>query len=112
LSQDTKAAFQKLDSAIINLQNSFQIDPKNPETSSKLSLCYYYSDDCDNAWKYYYIRDALGGQPIDERYTKDLKKNVSRQNKRLITAATSYAALLPVLVSLRTSVYLTLRTIA
>ena len=74
LSQDTKAAFQKLDSAIINLQNSFQIDPRNPETSSKLSLCYYYKDDCDNAWKYYYIRDALGGQPIDEKYAKDLKK--------------------------------------
>lgn len=72
--QDIKGAFQRLDSAIVNLQKSFQKNPKNPETSSKLSLCYYYKDDCANAWKYYYIRDALGGQPINEQYTRDLKK--------------------------------------
>jgi len=76
---DTKGALQKLDSAIVYLQKSYEKDPKSPETSFKLSLCYYYKDDCDNAWKYYQIREKLGGEAINEKYTSDLGKKCKRK---------------------------------
>lgn len=67
-------AEQFLDTAIIYMNKSYQIDPSDQNTSFKLSVAYWNKDDCENAWKYYDACKALGGQPITDEYTKDLKK--------------------------------------
>jgi Tfp pilus assembly protein PilF len=72
-------ARENLDSAINYLKKSYQIDPKDENTLFKLSTVYYYADDCENAWKYYDECKKLGGRPITESYTKDLKKKCKRK---------------------------------
>ncbi|MDI3318283.1 tetratricopeptide repeat protein [Pinibacter soli] len=69
---DEKMALTYLDSAIIYLTKSFQLDKTDPNTSFKLSICYYQKKDCTNAWKYYNDCKSVGGQPITEDYTKAL----------------------------------------
>ena len=68
-----------LDSALIYLNKSYQLDPKDQNTTFKLSTLYFYNSDCDNSWKYYDECKALGGQPITEDYTKDLKEKCKRK---------------------------------
>lgn len=71
---DEKNAKSNLDSAIVYMNKSYQLDNKDQNTLYKLSICYWLNDDCDNAWKYYDECKVLGGQPITEDYTNDLKK--------------------------------------
>lgn len=71
---DEKGALTNLDSAITYMTKSYQLDPTDQNTTFKLSICYWNKGDCDNAWKYYDVCNALGGQPITEDYTTDLKK--------------------------------------
>ena len=68
-----------LDSALKYLKKSFQADPKDKNTSFKLSAVYFYREDCTNAWKFYDECKALGGQPITEEYTKELMKKCKRR---------------------------------
>ncbi len=68
-----------LDSALTYMTMSYHIDPTDQNTTFKLSTSYYYKGDCDNAWKFYDECMALGGQPITEAYTKDLKKKCKRK---------------------------------
>jgi tetratricopeptide (TPR) repeat protein len=77
---DEKGALRNLDSAIIYMTNSYQLDPLDQNTSFKLSICYWNKGDCSNAWKFYDLCKALGGKPITEEYTKDLKKKCNRKN--------------------------------
>lgn len=76
---DENGAMTNLESAISYMVKSYQLDPTDQNTSFKLSICYWNKGDCDNAWKYYNICKALGGQPITEDYTKDLKKKCKRK---------------------------------
>ncbi len=76
---DKKQALTNLESAITNMIKSYQLDPTNQNTTFKLSVCYWNKGDCDNAWKYYDICKALGGQPITEDYTNELKKKCRRK---------------------------------
>jgi tetratricopeptide (TPR) repeat protein len=69
---DDKKALIHLDSAIIYLTKSFQLDKADPNTSFKLSICYYQKKDCINAWKYYNECKSVGGQPITEDFTNAL----------------------------------------
>ena len=71
-------AKENLDSAIYYLQKSYQIDPIDENTLFKLSTVYYYTEDCENAWKYYNECKKLGGRPITESYTKDLEKKCKK----------------------------------
>jgi tetratricopeptide (TPR) repeat protein len=71
-------AIKLLDSAITYMTKSYQIDMKDQNTTFKLSICYWNKGDCDNAWKYYNICQELGGQPITEDYTNDLKKKCKK----------------------------------
>lgn len=64
-----------LNSAITYLTKSYNIDPKDQNTSFKLSVCYFQKKDCDSALKYYNICKALGGQPIGDDYTDALRKS-------------------------------------
>jgi len=68
---DTKASIL-LDSAINYLSESYQLDKKDPNTTFKLSICYYQKKDCKNAWRYYEECKLVGGQPITEDFTKAL----------------------------------------
>ena len=68
-----------LDSALNYMNKSFQLDPKDQNTAYKLSTTYYYKGDCSNAWKYFDDCKKLGGRPITEEYTKDLKKKCKRK---------------------------------
>ncbi|HEY8784333.1 tetratricopeptide repeat protein [Flavobacterium sp. UBA6046] len=63
----------KLNTALDLLKRSYSIDPKNTSTTYKLSICYFLSKDCINAWKFYNECQKLGGQPIAENYTNALK---------------------------------------
>ncbi len=76
---DEKSALTNLDSAITYMVKSYQLDPKDQNTTFKLSICYWNKDDCDNAWKYYDICKELGGQPITEDYTIELKEKCKRK---------------------------------
>ena len=78
-SYDENYALPYLDSAITFLTKSHQMEPTDQNTTLKLSICLWNKGDCDNAWKYYDICEALGGQPMTEEYTKDLKKKCKRK---------------------------------
>jgi tetratricopeptide (TPR) repeat protein len=69
--KDSKA---NLDSAITYLKKSFELDPKNQNTSYKLSACFFNKDDCKLAVQFYNACRALGGDPIVPEYTEALKK--------------------------------------
>lgn len=77
---DENGALRNLDSAIIYMTKSYQLDPLDQNTSFKLSICYWNKGDCSNAWKFYGVCNALGGQPITEEYTIDLKKKCNQKN--------------------------------
>jgi len=78
-SYDENYALPYLDSAITFMTKSYQIDPTDQNTTIKLSICFWNKGDCYNAWKYYDICKALGGQPITEEFTKDLQKKCKRR---------------------------------
>ena len=64
----------KLDTAIDLLHKSYSVDANNANTTYKLSICYFLSNDCTNAWKFYNECKKSGGEPIAENYTEALKK--------------------------------------
>ncbi len=72
--KDEKIAAINLESAIKYITESYAIDSKDQNTIYKLSICYWLKGECDKAWKYYDECKSLGGQPITEDYTQDLKK--------------------------------------
>ena len=76
---DKDAAASRLDSAITYLFKSYQLDKKDQNTTFKLSICYWIKGDCNKAWKFYDECKELGGQPITEAYTNDLKKKCKRK---------------------------------
>ena len=67
-----------MDSAILYLSKSYTLDPKDVNTAYKLSICNWNIENCNEAWKYYDQAVLLGGKPITEEYTKDLKKRCKR----------------------------------
>jgi tetratricopeptide (TPR) repeat protein len=78
--KDPKAqARQFMDSSIHYLNKSYNLDPRDVNTVYKLSICYWNIENCINAWKYYDEAVELGGRPITEEYTKDLKKRCKRK---------------------------------
>ena len=67
-------ALANLESAIVNLEKSVKIDNEDQNTLYKLSVSYWMKGDCDKAWEFYDKCKTLGGQPITEGYTNDLKQ--------------------------------------
>jgi tetratricopeptide (TPR) repeat protein len=72
-------AMAHADSAIMYLHKSFKLDNKNQNTAYKLSASYWIKGDCEQAWQYYDVCKELGGQPITEEYTADLKKKCKKR---------------------------------
>lgn len=79
---DEKKGSWNLDLAISYMLKSYQLDPKNQNTSYKLSSAYWNKGDCDNAWKYYEICKGLGGNPITEDFVKELTQKCKRKNQK------------------------------
>ncbi len=77
---DEKNALENLEKAITYMSKSYELDPKDQNTSFKLSVCYFNKKDCGNAWKYFDICEKLGGQPITKEYITELKKTCKREN--------------------------------
>lgn len=75
---DEENALVSLDSAITYMTQSNKLDPKDQNTTFKLSILYWNKEDCENAWKYYDECVKYGGQPITEGYTKELEKKCKR----------------------------------
>lgn len=65
---------EDLNKAIELFNLSYKIDPSNQNTVFKLSVAYYYKQDCANALKYYNECMKLGGQQISPGYAEALKK--------------------------------------
>lgn len=74
-------AITNLESAITHLDKSLKLDNKDQNPAYKLSICYWLKGDCEKAWLYYDKCKELGGQPITEEYTADLKKKCKRKGK-------------------------------
>ncbi len=72
-------ALINLESALTFLNKSYQLDPKDQNTTFKLSTCYLYKGDCDKAWKFYNECKVLGGQPITEDYTNTLNQECKQK---------------------------------
>jgi tetratricopeptide (TPR) repeat protein len=76
---DEENAYNNLDSAIIYMTKSYELDSKDQNTTFKLSILYWNKGECGNAWKYYDKCMELGGQPITKEYTRDLKLKCNRE---------------------------------
>jgi tetratricopeptide (TPR) repeat protein len=70
---------EEINNAMTLFGQSFDIDPTNVNTVYKLSVCFYLSKDCANAWKFYRECQRLGGQPIGQDYTTALQKMCPNQ---------------------------------
>ncbi len=64
----------KLNKAIVLLEQSYALDSKNQNTLFKLSICCFLKDDCKRAKKYYNECMNLGGQPITKEFAKALNE--------------------------------------
>jgi tetratricopeptide (TPR) repeat protein len=76
---DKENALKHLETGINYLIKSYSLDSTDQNTTFKLSVCYWIKGDCDNAWKFYDICKELGGQPITDAFTKDLKKKCNNK---------------------------------
>jgi tetratricopeptide (TPR) repeat protein len=63
----------ELNSSISLLKRAYEIAPTNQNLLFKLSVCYFFQDDCINALKYHDECVKLGGKPITASYTAGLK---------------------------------------
>ena len=68
-----------LNKAIDLFKKSYSIDPKDQNTTFKLSTLYFSINDCKNATKYYNECKMNGGQPITEEYTNALSEKCKKQ---------------------------------
>lgn len=67
-----------LNKAIELFKQSYTIAPLNQNTLFKLSVAYFYKQDCTNAWRYYEECMKLGGKPISPDYAAALKKQCGK----------------------------------
>lgn len=72
--EDPINAQNNIYNALEYLKKSFLLDPKNQNTLFKLSLSYLILNDCKNATDFYEKCKQLGGTPITEEFTNELKK--------------------------------------
>ena len=63
---DASRADDLMNAALALLQRSYAIDPKDPGTVRRLTLCHAQRDECDEAWRYY---DELREQAPNEADT-------------------------------------------
>jgi tetratricopeptide (TPR) repeat protein len=69
----TNKDLNELTPAITMLNRAYEIEPTNQSLLFKLSICYFFKEDCINALKYYEECMKLGGKTIPESYKAALK---------------------------------------
>jgi tetratricopeptide (TPR) repeat protein len=74
----SKHDINDLNKAIALFNQSYKIDPGNQNTLFKMSVAYFYKQDCANAMRYYNECMKLGGQPIPQGYADALKKQCGK----------------------------------
>ncbi len=67
-----------LDSATYIFNNSYSINSQNKNTLFKLSVCYYLSNDCVRAMKYYNECKMLGGNTITKEYDEAIRQKCGK----------------------------------
>ena len=78
---DKGKALPQLDSALYYMIKSYNIDPKDQNTTFKLCVVYFLQKDCSKAWKYYNECKLLGEGPITEDFTKALKQQCAQKSQ-------------------------------
>ncbi|NJB71163.1 tetratricopeptide (TPR) repeat protein [Saonia flava] len=76
---DSKKAHSKLEDAIEKLTSAYQANPKNPNASYKLSICYLNKKNCQEAKRFLGISDRLGNGNITESYRNELSQKCASQ---------------------------------
>lgn len=71
---DKSMANDKLDKAIEKISKAYSINPSDPNSSYKLSICYLYKDDCEKAKEYLQISEKIGNPNITESYKTELEE--------------------------------------
>jgi tetratricopeptide (TPR) repeat protein len=67
-------ANEYLDKAIEKLSIAYQINPKNSNSSLKLSICFMYKENCEKAIEYLEIAERLGNPNITDQYKNELEE--------------------------------------
>ena len=65
---------EKLDPAIEKLLKAYSVNPDNPNSSFKLSICYLYKDSCEKAKEYIKISEKIGNPNISPAYMAELEE--------------------------------------
>jgi tetratricopeptide (TPR) repeat protein len=71
---DSTKANKYLDNAIEKLLKAYSFNPKNTNSSYKLSICYLYKNDCSKANKYLEISEKLGNPNITTDFKNELEE--------------------------------------
>jgi Tfp pilus assembly protein PilF len=71
---DKTKANEKLDFAIEKLSKAYSVNPDNPNSSYKLSICYLYKDNCEKSKEYLELSEKIGNPNITESFNKRKKK--------------------------------------
>ncbi len=66
-------ANKKLDTAIMLMEDAYDINPQNGNTNYKLSICYFNKNNCFKAWKHLKIASLLENANITTAYRQDLR---------------------------------------
>ncbi|MGF7078243.1 tetratricopeptide repeat protein [Mucilaginibacter sp. UYCu711] len=74
----SKHDISDLNKAIALFNQSYKIDSGNQNTLFKMSVAYFYKQDCANAMRYYDECMKLGGHPIPQGYADALKKQCGK----------------------------------
>jgi len=67
-------ASSRLEMAIAKISEAHDINPANPNTSYKLSICYFYLGDCEKAKRFLSESEALDNANITESYKLELEE--------------------------------------
>ena len=73
-------ANEKLDKAIEKLAEAYSINPDDPNSSYKLSICYLYKDECEKAKEYLQVSEKIGNPNITESYKSELQEKCGLSN--------------------------------
>jgi Tfp pilus assembly protein PilF len=71
---DKTKANEKLDFAIEKLSKAYSVNPDNPNSSYKLSICYLYKDNCEKSKEYLELSEKIGNPNITESFKAELEE--------------------------------------
>jgi Tfp pilus assembly protein PilF len=85
---DSVKSIECLDKAIEKLSKAYSFNPKNTNSSYKLSICYLYKNDCSKANEFLNASEELGNPNITVAYKNELEEKCSQNNMDCSTLKT------------------------